>query len=120
MKHVAARVLVCLLWAGMLPNSGMAQEPRTVSVLGLGLLPCEEWTQLHRAGAGDVADQWLLGFLSGGAAFARSNYLAATNLSDAVSRFWAYCTANPKSVLATAAMAVAKDLGAPARQTDVR
>jgi hypothetical protein len=105
-----------LLSAMMLPRASTGQEQHKLSVMGLGLLSCEVWTQLHRASAGEIADQWLLGFLSGGAVFTSSNYLATSNLPDVLRRAETYCTANPKAPLTLAGLVIAKELNAPIGQ----
>ncbi len=116
------RLLLAALLAAA-PCAALAQATPTppappadahkVTVLGLGLTTCESWTQMRGLDAGNLADQWMLGFLSGGAAFGASNYLGATGLLDVLKLAASYCSANPHSPLAVAALEVAKELEAP-------
>ncbi len=90
-----------------------AAASHKVTVLGLGLTSCEAWGQMRQVDAGNLSEQWVLGFLSGGAAFGASNYLGATSLVDVLKLVASYCTSNPHSPLAQAAVEVAKELEAP-------
>ena len=89
---------------------------KSVTVLGLGLMSCSVYGALQQVGAGDIANQWLLGFLSGGGAFAGSNYLGSTSLIDAIKLVQQYCTANPKTSLVAAGLEVAQELEGPVGQ----
>ena len=95
---------------------GNVAAQKSVTVLGLGLISCDAYAALQQAGAGDIVSQWLLGFLSGGGAFAGSNYLGGTGNSDAVKLVQHYCAANPKASLAVAALEVAQELEGPLGQ----
>ena len=95
------------------PSPAPAAATHQVTVLGLGLTSCEAWGQMRQMDAGNLSEQWVLGFLSGGAAFGASNYLGATSLADVLKLVASYCTSNPHSPLAVAAVEVAKELEAP-------
>ncbi len=95
---------------------GNVAAQKKVTVLGLGLMSCDAYAALQQAGAGDIVNQWLLGFLSGGGAFAGSNYLDGTANPDAIKLVQHYCTANPKASLAVAGLEVAEELEGPLGQ----
>ena len=95
---------------------GNVAAQKKVTVLGLGLMSCEAYAALQQAGAGDIVNQWLLGFLSGGGAFAGSNYLGGTGNPDAIKLVQHYCVANPKASLAVAGLEVAEELEGPLGQ----
>jgi len=95
---------------------GNVGAQKNVTVLGLGMMSCEAYAALQQAGAGDIVNQWLLGFLSGGGAFAGSNYLGGTGNPDAIKLVQHYCTGNPKASLAVAGLEVAQELEGPLGQ----
>ncbi len=95
---------------------GNVAAQKKVTVLGLGLLSCDAYAALQKAGAGDIVNQWLLGFLSGGGAFAGSDYLGGTGNLDAIKLVQHYCEANPKASLAVAGLEVAEELEGPLGQ----
>ena len=95
---------------------GNVAAQKNVTVLGLGMMSCEAYAALQQAGAGDIVNQWLLGFLSGGGAFAGSNYLGGTANPDAIKLVQHYCTANPRASLAVAGLEVAEELEGPLGQ----
>ncbi len=95
---------------------GNIAAQKKVTVLGLGLMSCEAYAALQQAGAGDIVNQWLLGFLSGGGAFAGSDYLDGTGNPDAIKLVQHYCAANPKASLAVAGLEVAEELEGPLGQ----
>ena len=96
------------------PSNVPAQK--NVTVLGLGMMSCQVYGALQQVGAGDIANQWLLGFLSGGGAFAGSNYLGSTSLGDAIKLVQHYCSTNPKTSLVAAGLEVAQELEGPVGQ----
>ncbi len=95
---------------------GNVAAPKNVTVLGLGMMSCQVYGALQQVGAGDIANQWLLGFLSGGGAFAGSNYLGSTSLGDAIKLVQHYCATNPKTSLVAAGLEVAQELEGPVGQ----
>ena len=95
---------------------GNVAATKSVTVLGLGLMSCDAYGALQQAGAGDIVSQWLLGFLSGGGAFAGSNYLGGTGNADAIKLVQHYCAANPKASLAVAGLEVAQEMEGPLGQ----
>lgn len=95
---------------------GNVAAPKNVTVLGLGMMSCQVYAALQQAGAGDIVNQWLLGFLSGGGAFAGSNYLGGTGNPDAIKLVQHYCAANPKASLVVAGLEVAQELEGPVGQ----
>ncbi|MGI3776251.1 MAG: hypothetical protein ACRYGC_03065 [Janthinobacterium lividum] len=95
---------------------GNVGAQKNVTVLGLGMMSCEGYAALQQAGAGDIVNQWLLGFLSGGGAFAGSNYLGGTGIPDALKLVQHYCAGNPKASLAVAGLEVAQELEGPLGQ----
>ncbi len=95
---------------------GNVAAPKNVAVLGLGMMSCQVYGALLQVGAGDIANQWLLGFLSGGGAFAGSNYLGSTSLGDAIKLVQHYCATNPKTSLVAAGLEVAQELEGPVGQ----
>ncbi len=95
---------------------GNVAAQKNVTVLGLGMMSCEAYGALQQAGAGDIVNQWLLGFLSGGGAFAGSNYLGGTGNPDAIKLVQHYCAANQKASLAVAGLEVAEELEGPLGQ----
>ena len=95
---------------------GNVAAPRSVTVLGLGLMSCQVYGALQQVGAGDIATQWLLGFLSGGGAFAGSNYLGSTSPGDVIKLLQQYCAANPKASLTAAGLEIAQELEGPVGQ----
>jgi hypothetical protein len=95
---------------------GNVTAPKNVTVLGLGMMSCQVYGALQQVGAGDIANQWLLGFLSGGGAFAGSNYLGSTSLGDAIKLVQHYCATNPKTSLVAAGLEVAQELEGPVGQ----
>ena len=95
---------------------GNVAAQKNVTVLGLGMMSCQVYGALQQVGAGDIANQWLLGFLSGGGAFAGSNYLGSTSLGDAIKLVQHYCATNPKTSLVAAGLEVAQELEGPVGQ----
>ena len=95
---------------------GNVAAPKNVTVLGLGMVSCKDYAAMQQLGAGDIVNQWLLGFLSGGGAFAGSNYLASTSMADAIKLVQHYCTANLAAKLAVAGLEVAQELEGPLGQ----
>ena len=95
---------------------GNIPAQKNVTVLGLGLMSCQVYGQLQPVGASDIANQWLLGFLSGGGAFAGSNYLGSTSLGDVIKLVQHYCATNPKASLAVAGLEIAQELEGPLGQ----
>ena len=95
------------------PGSSAAPATHQVTVLGLGLTTCEGWSQMRGLDAGNLAEQWMLGFLSGGAAFGASNYLGGMNPTQVLKLALNYCSTNPHAPLAVVAVEVAKELEAP-------
>ena len=95
---------------------GNVAAQKNVTVLGLGMMSCQGYGALQQVGAGDIVNQWLLGFLSGGGAFAGSNYLGGTGNPDAIKLVQHYCATNPKASLAVAGLEVAQELEGPLGQ----
>lgn len=118
MKRHLLRLAAVL--AAAVPVAALAQQPpakpaapephRQITVYGFGLATCDAWQQLQKVGAGGIVDEWLLGYLSGGAAFTGANFLTNIDMFDLLNRLRDYCAANPRTVLAQAGIEIAQQL----------
>ena len=84
-----------------------AQIQRTpFLVAGMGLAPCEAWTEARRGRAANGYEQWVMGFVSGVSAM--SEGMAPLFRVDATTvEGWvdSYCLEHPRDRIATAAAA---------------
>lgn len=90
-----------------------------VTVQGIGLRSCGEWTTEHKRGdwEAQVQDAWLGGFLSGYNVYSRQsgNIGEGTDFAGMLQWVGRYCESNPLDTIADAAMKLVIELDARSR-----
>jgi len=94
----------------LISSAEAAAQPGTYRLIGSGTLSCGSWTALRRQGQAWLAEQWILGFLSG-VGYKGAGVHDPLNGLDAKA-VWAwmdnYCQANPLEQIAEVAAAFAE------------
>jgi hypothetical protein len=100
---------MAILAAALLTSSAEAAQPGNYNLIGTGTISCGAWTAARREKQAWLAEQWVLGFLSG-VGYA-SGTLTGQNPLNGVDAdgVWAwidnYCKANPLDGVADAGAA---------------
>ncbi|MGE0384468.1 MAG: hypothetical protein AB7Q97_07020 [Gammaproteobacteria bacterium] len=111
MRAPRAAIATCLLTLSCVAAGG----DRTTII---GTPTCAAWNQAHagtKAAGSPALQQWLMGFVSGIAMAALSDFLAGAQRERLVRQASEFCKAHPRNDLADAGLAIVGDLRARER-----